>query len=65
MLRGEDVWLCMCARVRVGFDKLLLLSLLLLRHGSLISPTIISKTRRFVLDCPDHHQVTVRSEAQY
>ena len=18
---GEDVWLCMCARVRVGFDK--------------------------------------------
>ena len=20
-LCGEDVWLCMCARVRVGFDK--------------------------------------------
>ena len=21
LLCGEDVWLCMCARVRVGFDK--------------------------------------------
>ena len=30
LLCGEDVWLCVCARVRVGFDKLLLLLLLLL-----------------------------------
>ena len=45
LLCGEDVCLCMCARVRVGFDKLLLSLLLLKKREEKIDQTSSVRNR--------------------
>ena len=53
LLCGEDVWLCMCACVRVGFDKKLLLLLLLLKknwRAAGLELTTLAPSRTIVTD---------------